>query len=91
MLSMCPCSSGVNWCSSSAHWHSCLGHPASLVVSHVLHRHDLPTIHSLKSLAVRDACQQGKSHQLPFVSSSRVVKHPLEIVFSDERVLLKLL
>jgi histone deacetylase 1/2 len=36
----------------------------------------------LKSLAVCDACQHGKSHHLPFVSSSRVVKHPLEIVFS---------
>jgi histone deacetylase 1/2 len=51
-------------------------------VIHVLHRHDLPTIHSSKSLAVCDACQHGKSHHLPFVSSSCVVKHPLEIVFS---------
>ena len=32
---------------------------------------------------VCDACQQGKSHQLPFVSSTREVKNPLEIVFSD--------
>jgi histone deacetylase 1/2 len=28
-------------------------------------------------------CQQGKSHQLPFVSSSRVIKSPLELVFFD--------
>jgi histone deacetylase 1/2 len=73
--------SGVR--TSSSHWHSRLGHPASPIVSHVLQRHDLPTTPSNKSLAVCDACQQGKSHQLPFVSSSRVVKHPLEIVFSD--------
>jgi histone deacetylase 1/2 len=73
--------SGVR--TSSAHWHSCLGHPASPIVSHVLHRHELPTSSSNKNLAVCDACQQGKSHQLPFVSSSRVVKNPLEIVFSD--------
>jgi hypothetical protein len=34
---------------SFAHWHSRLGHPASPVVSHVLHRYELPTIHSSKS------------------------------------------
>jgi histone deacetylase 1/2 len=68
---------------SSTHWHSRLGHLASPVVSHVLHRHELPTIHNSKSLAVCDACQQRKSHQLPFVLSSRVVKYPLEIVYSD--------
>ena len=34
-------------------------------------------------MSVCDACQQGKSHQLPFVSSTREVKNPLEIVFSD--------
>jgi histone deacetylase 1/2 len=68
---------------SSSHWHSRLGHPASLIVSHVLQRHDLPTTPSHKSLAVCDACQQGKRYQLPFVSLSRVVKHPLELVFSD--------
>jgi histone deacetylase 1/2 len=73
--------SGVR--TSSSQWHSRLGHPASSIVSHVLQRHDLPTTSSHKSLAVCDACQQGKSHQLPFVSSSRVVKGPLELVFSD--------
>jgi histone deacetylase 1/2 len=68
---------------SSSDWHSRLGHPMSPIVSHVLQRHDLPTTPSNKSLAVCDACQQGKSHQLPFVSSSPMVKHPLELVFSD--------
>ena len=38
---------------------------------------------SNKDVVVCDACQQGKSHQLPFSESSRVVKHPLELVFSD--------
>jgi histone deacetylase 1/2 len=38
---------------------------------------------SNKSLAVCDACQKGKSHQQPFVSSTRVVNKPLEIVYSD--------
>ena len=32
---------------------------------------------------VCDACQQGKSHQLSFSDSSRVVKTPLELIYSD--------
>jgi histone deacetylase 1/2 len=65
-------------------WHSRLGHPASQVVQHVLRSHDLPsTIMSNKHTAVCDACQQGKSHQLPFPLSTRVTKHPLEIIYSD--------
>jgi histone deacetylase 1/2 len=68
---------------SSAHWHACLGHPASPIVSHVLHRHELPISYSNKSPAVCDACQQGKSHQQPFVSSTRVVNKPLELVYLD--------
>jgi hypothetical protein len=68
---------------SSAHWHTRLGHPASPIVSHVLHRHVLPMSSSNKSLAVCDTCQQGKSHQQPFVSSTRVVNKPLELAYSD--------
>ena len=34
-------------------------------------------------MSVCDTCQQGKSHLLPFVSSTREVKNPLEIVFYD--------
>ena len=30
-----------------------------------------------------DACQQGKSHQLPFLLSTRVTTSPLEIIYSD--------
>jgi histone deacetylase 1/2 len=68
---------------SSSQWHSRLGHPATPIVRHILHRHELPLESSNKELGVCDACQQGKSHQLPFVSSTREVKSPLEIVFSD--------
>jgi histone deacetylase 1/2 len=65
-------------------WHSRLGHPASQVVQHVLRSHDLPsTVASNKHTAVCDACQQGKSHQLPFPLSTRVTKHPLEIIYFD--------
>jgi histone deacetylase 1/2 len=65
-------------------WHSRLGHPASQIVQHVLHSHDLPSSHeSNKIRPVCDACQQGKSHQLPFSLSTRVTKSPLEIIYSD--------
>ena len=64
-------------------WHSRLGHPASPIVRHVLHRHELPSESSNKDAAVYDACQQGKSHQLPFSVSTHIVKTPLELVFSD--------
>ena len=68
---------------SSSQWHSRLGHPATPIVRHVLHRHHLPVESSNKEFLVCDACQQGKSHQLPFSVSSRVVTAPLELVFSD--------
>jgi histone deacetylase 1/2 len=73
--------SGVR--TSSSQWHSRLGHPATPIVHHVLHRHELSVQSSSHSDTVYDACQQGKSHQLPFSESSRVVKTPLELVFSD--------
>jgi hypothetical protein len=56
--------SGVH--ASSSHWHARLVHPGTLIVCHVLRRHELPSIPSNKDVAVCDACQQGKSHQLPF-------------------------
>jgi histone deacetylase 1/2 len=68
---------------SSAKWHCRLGHPASLVVQHVLHRHALPIESSNKDIFVCDACQQGKSHQLPFSLSNHVIKTPLELIYSD--------
>ena len=68
---------------SPTHWHARLGHPAAPIVRHVLHRHELPVVSNKTAETICDACQQGKSHQLPFSESSRVVKHPLELVFSD--------
>ena len=68
---------------SSAKWHCRLGHPASPVVQHVLHRHDLPIESRNKDIHVCDACQQGKSHQLPFSLSTHVIKTPPELIHSD--------
>ena len=61
---------------SPSQWHARLGHPATPIVRHFLRRHELPSLSSHKDVAVCDACQQGKSHQLPFSESSREVKHP---------------
>jgi hypothetical protein len=68
---------------SSTHWHTRLGHPTAPIVRRNLHRHELPVASNKFAETICDACQQGKSHQLPFSESSRVVKHPLELVFSD--------
>ena len=68
---------------SSTHWHARLGHPAAPIVRHVLHRHKLPVVSNKTAETIFDAYQQGKRHQLPFSEYSRVVKHPLELVFSD--------
>jgi histone deacetylase 1/2 len=63
-------------------WHSRLGHPASPIVQHILRLHELPSV-SVNKAVVCDACQQGKSHQLPFSLSTRVTSAPLEIIYSD--------
>jgi histone deacetylase 1/2 len=63
-------------------WHCRLGHPALQVVQHILHKHELP-FESSSNKSVCDACQQGKSHQLPFSLSTHVIKAPLELIHSD--------
>lgn len=67
---------------SREQWHCRLGHPASPIIQHILCRHDLPSEH-LHNNAVCDACQQGKSHQLPFSLSTRATSKPLQIIYSD--------
>jgi histone deacetylase 1/2 len=68
---------------SRSRWHSRLGHPASQIVQHVLHHSELPSESNNKDVIICDACQQGKSHQLPFSLSTRVFTSPLEFIFSD--------
>jgi len=64
-------------------WHNRLGHPASAVVKQVISNNNLPVLDQSISESVCDACQQAKSHQLPYSRSSSVSKFPLELVFSD--------
>ena len=69
--------------SSMSQWHSRLGHPSSSVVKQVISSNNLPYLDEPSDKTVCDACQQGKSHQLPYPKSSSVSKFPLELVFSD--------
>ena len=87
-LSSAPISSGRHALGatkiSPSRWHDRLGHPSSAIVQHVL-RHNQISFSSkeLNKEGVCDACQQGKSHQLPYPNSSSISKAPLELVFSD--------
>lgn len=68
---------------SSARWHSRLGHPSYAIVHRVSSKNNLPCSTKEFVESVCDACQQGKSHQLPYPKSSSVSHASLELVFSD--------
>jgi histone deacetylase 1/2 len=68
---------------SSSTWHSRLGHASAPVIRHILSSHELPFIRNVNNNLVCDACQQGKSHQLPFPKSTSVSTSALDLVFSD--------
>jgi histone deacetylase 1/2 len=74
---------GVTTKPSSSLWHHRLGHASSRVVQQVLSRHSLPVIHESNKARVCDACQQGKSHQLPYPKSTSVSAGPMDLIFSD--------
>jgi len=69
--------------SSSSRWHSHLGHPSSVVVRQVLSKSQIPFVLDSNKDAICDACQKGKTHQLPYPRSTSVSSSPLELVFSD--------
>ena len=64
-------------------WHSRLGHPSSTIVSRVVTDNNLPCASESNNISVCDACQQAKSHQLPYSRSSYVSTSPFELVYSD--------
>jgi hypothetical protein len=69
---------------STEQWHVWLGHPSFKIVGRVLSSNNLPFMSNKNSVShVCDACQQTKSHQLPFPMSISISKAPLELVFSD--------
>jgi hypothetical protein len=63
-------------------WHSRLGHPSPHIVQKLASTNKI-LCSSESSESVCNACQQAKSHQLPYpVSTSRSSK-PVELVFYD--------
>jgi hypothetical protein len=64
-------------------WHSRLCHPLSAIVKQVISRNKLPLLGEASSSLVCDACQQAKSHQLPYTRSDSKSSSPLELIFSD--------
>jgi len=48
-------------------WNQRLGHPSSFVIKHLLKNHKLPFTGSFDKSRVCEACQLGKSKQLPLV------------------------
>jgi hypothetical protein len=64
-------------------WHARLGHPASSIVRFVVSKNSLPCVSDSSLDLVCDACQQAKSHQLPYPKSSSVSTSLLELIFSD--------
>jgi hypothetical protein len=64
-------------------WHHRLGHASTQVVKQVLNRHRLPFVSESNKSTICDACQKGKSHQLPYSRSTSESTSPLELIFSD--------
>jgi hypothetical protein len=62
---------------SITRWHARLGHPSSSIVKFVLSKNCLPCSSESSESLVCDACQQVKSHQLPYPKFSSVSKSPL--------------
>jgi hypothetical protein len=64
-------------------WHQRLGHPSLIVIQYLLQKQQLPLAGSLDKTRVCEACQLGKSKQLPFVDSTRCTSKLLELIHSD--------
>jgi histone deacetylase 1/2 len=64
-----------------ARWHSCLGHPSSLVVQQVLNKFYLPYSKPSNIETICDSCQKAKSHQLAYPISTSVSTIPLQQSF----------
>jgi hypothetical protein len=63
-------------------WHGWLGHPSYAIVQKILASNKLG-FSKESNKGVCNACQQAKSHQLPFSKSVSVSKAPLKLVFLD--------
>jgi hypothetical protein len=64
-------------------WHNRLGHPSLPMVTKVIDNNNLSCSSVSNKKSVCDACQQAKSHQLPYSRSVSSTSFPLELVHSD--------
>jgi hypothetical protein len=64
-------------------WHSHLDHPAIPIVQRVIRKFDLPCLAQEENDSVCNACQQAKSHQLPYPKSISKSSKPLKLIFSN--------
>lgn len=62
-------------------WHCRLGHPSSSIIHHVLKENKNLVSTNKGIVNICNACQFGKSHQLPFPIYSSVSSSPLELIF----------
>jgi hypothetical protein len=63
-------------------WHSHLGHPSLHVIEQLVKNNSLLYSNESSTKSVCDACQQAKSHQLPYPVSTSISSKPLELIFS---------
>jgi hypothetical protein len=64
-------------------WHYCPGHLSFEIVKNVVSSNNLPFLVESNKGSVCDACQQAKSHQLPYLVSTSASSKPLELIFSN--------
>jgi hypothetical protein len=64
-------------------WHDRLGHPSLSIVTKVIDSNNLSCSSVSNKQTVCDACQQAKSHQLPYSRSVSSTHFPLQLVHSD--------
>jgi hypothetical protein len=67
---------------STDQWHARFGHPSTQVVRSILSLNNLPCSKE-SSHTICNACQLGKSHQLPYNNAIHRSTSPLQLVFSD--------
>ena len=63
-------------------WHCRLGHPLNKIIQHVLKLYTIP-FNANKTATVCTSCCLGKSHQLPFTSSTSIYTAPLQLIYSN--------
>jgi histone deacetylase 1/2 len=62
-------------------WHHRLGHASQQVVHKILSRQKIPFIRTQNNNEICDACQKGKSHQLPYPKSTSISSRLLSLFF----------